>query len=136
MARNPRDRKQSPEREAAHRPGAVLYVSLGLAVLWGVLAFANPETTYHLAPPLVALTVPLSHRSTGSGPLSAAAAAGAAVSGLINALAATAVLFVFDKLEGESLLPFGDATVESVIFAVGGAVLGYVVAGWGRSRGV
>lgn len=124
--------KDSPERAAAHRPGAALYLSLGLAVLWVVLGFLNPQTTYHLGPPLVVAAVPLSHRSTGSGPLSTAAAAGAVVSGLTNALIATAILFVFDKLEGESLLPFGDAAVESLVFAAGGAVLGFVMGIWGR----
>lgn len=125
----PRD---TPERAAAHRPGAALYLSLGLAVLWVVLAFVNPKTTYHLAPPLVVAAVPLSHRSTGSGPLSGPAAAGAVVSGLTNALVATAVLFFFDKLEGESLLPFGDAVVESLLFALGGAVAGFFIGSWGR----
>lgn len=122
----------SPERTAAHRPGAALYLSVGLALLWGILAFNNPTTTYHLGPPLVVLAVPLSHRSTGSGPLSTAAAAGASVSGLTNALVATALLFFFDRLEGESLLPFGDAAVESVLFAGVGAVVGFVVGVWGR----
>ena len=124
--------RETPERAAAHRPGAALYLSLGLAALWVVLAFLNPLTTYHLGPPLVVAAVPLSHRSTGSGPLSSAAAAGAVVSGLTNALVATAVLFFSDKLEGESLLPFGDAAVESIVFALGGAVLGFVVGIWGR----
>ena len=132
MARKPRNRKPSPEREAAHRPGAALYLSFGLAVLWAVLAFANPETTYPLAPPLVAAAVPLSHRGTGSGPLSNAAAAGAVVSGLTNALGATAVLFLFDKLQGESLLPVGNAAVEAIVFALGGAVVGFLIAIWGR----
>ena len=95
MARN-RRKQPSPEREAAHRPGAALYLSLGLAVVWAVMAFVNPETTYHLGPPLVAAAVPLSHRASGSGPLSNPAAAGAVVSGLTNALGVTAVLFFFD----------------------------------------
>ncbi len=125
----------SPEREAAHRPGKVLYLSLGLGLLWIFLAFNRPETTYHLGPPLVAAAVALSHRSTGSGPLSYPAAAGAAVSGLINALFATGILAFNDKLLGGSLLPFGDATVEALVFAVGGAIAGFVIGIWGgRSR--
>lgn len=122
----------SPEREAAHRPGRVLYLSLGLGLLWIFLAFSNPETTYHLGPLLVAAAVPLSHRSTGSGSLSNPAAAGAAVSGLVNALFVTGILAFNDKLLGESLLPFGDATVESLVFAVAGAILGFVIGIWGR----
>ena len=103
-------------------------------VLWVILAFNNPETTYHLGPPLVAAAVPLTHRSSGSGPLSAPAAAGAAVSGLTNALIATAVLAIAGKLEGESLLPFGDATVESIVFAVVGAIAGYLIGFWGSGK--
>ena len=133
MPKKPEERKHSPEREAAHSPGAALYLSIGLAVLWAILAFRSPETTYHLGPPLVAVAVAFSHRSAGSGPLSAPAAAGAAVSGLTNALVATAFLSLAGKLEGESLLPFGDATVESLLFALGGAVVGFVIGGWGRS---
>ncbi len=123
---------ESPEREAAHRPGKVLYLSLGLGLLWILLAFNNPETHYHLGPPLVAVAVPLSHRTTGSGPLSNPAAAGGAVSGLVNALFATGILAFNDKLMGGSWLPFGDATVESIVFAFGGAVVGFVIGIWGR----
>lgn len=122
----------SPEHEAAHRPGRLLYLSLGLGGLWILLAFNNPATTYHLGPPLVAVAVPLSHRSAGSGPLSNAAAAGAAVSGLANALFATAILAFNDRLLGGSWLPFGDATVEAIVFSVAGAVAGFILGIWGR----
>ena len=124
--------EESQYRTAAKRPGAFLYLSLGLGLLWIFLAWRRPETTYHLGPPLVALAIALSHRSAGSGSLSAPAAAGAAVSGLINALIATGVLAFNDKLMGGSLLPFGDATVESIVFSFGGAVAGYVIGIWGR----
>jgi hypothetical protein len=82
----------------------------------------------------VAGAVALSHRTTGSGPLPVPAAAGAAVAGLTNALFATAILAFNDRLRGESLLPFGDATVESIVFAVGGALVGFSIAAWGRRR--
>ena len=123
---------QSPERDAARSPGKLLFLSLGLGLLWIFLAFNSPTTTFHLGPPLVAAAVAMSHRSSGSGPLSNAAAAGAAVSGLTNALVATAVLAFNDRLEGDSLLPFGDATVESIVFAIAGAAGGFVIGIWGR----
>ena len=123
--------EESPYRAAARRPGAFLYLSLGLGLLWIFLAWRSPGTTYHLGPPLVALAVALSHKSAGSGPLSVPAAAGAAVSGLTNALVATGILAFNDKLEGGSLLPFGDATVESIAFSFGGAVAGFVIGIWG-----
>ena len=122
---------QSPKRVAARRPGGSRFLSIGLAILWIVLAWRNPDTTYHLGPPLVALAVSLSHRSAGSGPLSVPAAAGAAVSGLINALVAVGVLAFNDKLLGGSLLPFGDATLESILFAIAGAAAGFVIGVWG-----
>ena len=127
---------ESPYRAAARRPGAFLYLSLGLGLLWIFLAWRSPGTTYHLGPPLVALAVALSHRSAGSGPLSVPAAAGAAVSGLTNALLATGILAFNDKLEGGSFLPFGDATVESLVFAFGGGLAAFVIGVWGRSESV
>jgi len=60
----------SPEREAARRPGNVRFLSLGLGLLWIFLAFNNSAQTYHFGPFLVAAAVGMSHRSTGSGPLS------------------------------------------------------------------
>ncbi|MDH3540606.1 MAG: hypothetical protein OEP52_11455 [Acidimicrobiia bacterium] len=124
----------SPERAAAHRPGKALYLSLGLGLLWIFLALNRPDTTYHFGAPLVAVAVSFSHRSTGSGPLSNPAAAGAAVSGLFNALFAIGILALNDSLRGGSLLPFGDATVEALLFAVGGAIVGFVIGIWGRPR--
>lgn len=122
----------SPEREAARRSGNVRFLSLGLGLLWIFLAFNNSAQTYHFGPLLVAAAVGLSHRSTGSGPLSNPAALGAAVSGLTNALVATGILAFNDRLEGPSWLPFGDATVETLVFAFAGAGLGFVIGIWGR----
>jgi hypothetical protein len=122
----------SPEREAARRPGNVRFLSLGLGLLWIFLAFNNSAQTYHFGPFLVAAAVGMSHRSTGSGPLSNPAALGAAVSGLTNALVATGILAFNDRLEGPSWLPFGDATVETLVFAFAGAGLGFVIGIWGR----
>lgn len=119
--------EESPYRAAARRPGAFLYLSLGLSLFWIFLAWRRPETTYHLGPPLVALAVVLSHKSAGSGVMSVPAAAGAAVSGLTNALVATGVLAFNDKLMGGSLLPFGDATVESIVFSLVGALVGFLI---------
>ena len=114
----------SPEREAARGPGRLLYLSLGLGLLWIFLALRTPDRTVHF----------MSHRSSGSGPLSNPAAAGAAVSGLTNALIGTGILAFNDALEGPSLLPFGDATVESIVFAFAGAGLGFVIGIWGRGK--
>ena len=124
----------SPEREAARGPGRLLYLSLGLGLLWIFLALRTPDRTVHFGPPLVAAAVAMSHRSSGSGPLSNPAAAGAAVSGLTNALIGTGILAFNDALEGPSLLPFGDATVESIVFAFAGAGLGFVIGIWGRGK--
>ena len=123
---------KSPEHQAAHRPGRLLYLSLGLGLVWIFLALRTPDRTVHFGPLLVAAAVAMSHRSSGSGPLSNPAAAGTAVSGLTNALIGTGILAFNDALEGSSLLPFGDATVESLVFSFAGAGLGFVIAIWGR----
>jgi hypothetical protein len=122
----------SPEREAARAPGKLLFLSLGLGLLWIFLALRSPDQTFHFGPLLVAAAVAMSHRSSGSGPLSNPAAAGAAVSGLTNALIGTGILAFNDALEGPSWLPFGDATLETLVFAFAGAGLGFVIGIWGR----
>jgi hypothetical protein len=53
---------------------------------------------------------------------------------LTNALVATAVLAFNDKLMGGSLLPFGDATVESIVFSFAGAAAAFLLGIWGRGR--
>jgi hypothetical protein len=107
---------------------------LGLTGLWLILAFVNDGTAYHLAPILVGAVVPagvaLSGREVGTGSLAIGAALGA-----VLATAGTVILAATDNLEGASLLPFGSATTEAVIFSFAGAAGGFLLAALGRGGG-
>jgi hypothetical protein len=101
------------------------YLSGLLAALWVVLAFLNPETTYHLAPVLVAGAYPVGLRRRANRRVRLGMAAAAAVGSLLVALVVTLALWLAGRLDGPTLLPFGDAAVESVVFALTGAVIGF-----------
>lgn len=106
--------------------------AVGLGAVWAVAAALRPDTTYHLAPLLIAATLPfvlVSEQSTVAVRVAAAGAAG----GVAVALIATIALGMADLLRGPSLLPFGGAVVEAVGFSVGGGAVG-MVAALGRRR--
>lgn len=95
-----------------------------LAVIWLSAATIRPETTYHLAPLLVAGAVPLLSMPGASAPASRAVAA-AALGGAGLALGSTGVLAGLGNLEGPSLLPFGGAAAESILFSLVGSIAGF-----------
>ena len=103
---------------------------LGLTLLWIGLASANPKITYHLAPLLVAMTVPVG--SALNARLKPATAVAASASGLALTYGATVGLGATDHLTGPSLLPSGGAVVEAIVFGAVGAVGGLVFAIWRR----
>lgn len=103
---------------------------LGLTILWVGLASANPTITYHLAPVLVAVAVPVG--SALNGRLEPLTAVAATAIGLALTYGATAGLGVTDHLTGPSLLPSGGAVVEAIVFGAVGAVGGFVFAIWPR----
>ena len=103
---------------------------LGLTILWVGLASANPTITYHLAPVLVTIVVPVG--SALNRRLKPATAVVATTVGLALAYAATAGLGVTEHLTGPSLLPSGGAVVEAVVFGAVGAAGGFVFAIWPR----
>lgn len=105
-------------------PKGLLY-AVGLAVLWGVLAAFSPETTYHLAPFLVAGAPPILDAADEAGGHPSRAAALAATGTLI-ALVGTGILAAAGLLQGPSLLPTGGAVLESVAFSITGGVVGLV----------
>ena len=110
-------------RTAARR---ALGYAAALGVFWVLAAAIRPATTYHLAPILVAATLPLVLVSEA--PDSAVRRViTAAVAGAALAVAVPAVLIVTDWLRGPSLLPFGGAATESVTFALGGGAAGLVI---------
>lgn len=101
--------------------------AIGLTVLWALLAWNSPSTTYHLAPILVAIVIPgallLGDEEAPRRTMVTAALAGTAL-----ALGATGFLGGTDHLTGGSLLPFGGAVTEAVVFVIAGAIAMTLVA--------
>ncbi len=98
-----------------------------LGVVWLVAAGLRPATTYHLAPILVAATPPLVLLAGEFG-LDARAVITTATAGVALALGLTIFLTVTDWLRGPSLLPFGSAVTESIVFAFVGGTTGFAIA--------
>jgi len=98
----------------------------GLAAVWAVAAAIRPTSTYHLAPILIAGIAPILARRPGK--RTSFLAAGAVV-GVVIAIGAALGLAAFDLLRGPSLLSYGGALTEAVIFALLGAGGGLLVAG-------
>jgi hypothetical protein len=94
-----------------------------LAALWVLLAWINQDTTYHVAPLLVAAAFPIGHRLRIAGPLRRAQSAATLVGAALNVGVAIGILAWADKLQGPSLLPTGGAVLESVVFGALGAVV-------------
>lgn len=108
--------------------------SVGLAVLWIVVAFIRSGATFHLAPILVAASLPILAAYDSEDRITITELTIASVAGLTIALLATLLLTVADQLTGPSLLPFGGAVTESVVFAIGGAVAGFGIGLLQRNR--
>jgi hypothetical protein len=104
---------------------AALYAAI-LAGVWVVLAWTNDRTTFHPAPLLVSLVVPLGVGLVEERP-PASLRLWATVGGALEALAATTLLAVTGHLEGGSLLPTGGAVTEAVAFSLAGAAIGFAV---------
>ncbi len=102
--------------------------SIGFVVLWAVLAAIQPSTTYHLAPLLVAVILPVVYRMQDG--RSRSTGIWRALAGVGLAVAATSLLAVAGLLEGPSLLPFGGAFIESLVGAGAGGAVGLVVSVW------
>lgn len=99
---------------------------LGLTLLWGVLAFSNPMITYHLAPLLVAVVIPIGAALTAA--ITTQTALAATSIGLALTLGAVIMLGLTEHLAGPSLLPGGGAVLEAVLFGGIGAAGGLAFA--------
>lgn len=110
-------------------PGRRLGIAAVFAVLWSVLAIANPTTTYHAAPLIVAVWPALGERNRR-------AAARMSLGGLLIAAITTGLLSVTGMLQGPSLLPWGGPVLESLLAAGVGALLGMMPAilGFGQAK--
>jgi len=101
-----------------------LPAAAAFALVWLVASFAVDGTTFHLAPVIVVGAAAYTARKP--------------VSGLLVGLAATLVvgltLEAAGRLDGPSLLPWGDATLETAAFSIGAVlVAALLVAGLHRS---
>jgi uncharacterized membrane protein YfcA len=102
--------------------------SLGLVLLWVILAVSRPTITFHLAPVFVAVSFPGVYRWQGGESRRVAwwlVLVGAAV-GLIS----TALLAGGGYLDGPSLLPVGGAALESLVGVTVGTVLAMATVAW------
>ncbi|MCP3975799.1 MAG: hypothetical protein GY720_15050 [bacterium] len=103
-----------------------LLVMGALGALWAVLAVARDGVTYHLAPLIVA-AIPAGFVGLDDS-RRVADLPRLAIIGAASALGISLLLTVIGRMDGPSLLPFGGAAAESVIFSVGGALAGWFVA--------
>jgi len=94
---------------------AVRY-TIGFTALWLGLAVWRDGLTYHLAPILIPLIPAFVFRGAGTDARLPSAAIPIALGGSM-AFGGSLALSALDRMNGPSLLPFGDALVESLIFA-------------------
>lgn len=99
------------------------------ALLWVVLAWNNPSSTYHFAPLIVSVAWPWLSRTT-SEPTTARAAWISVAGAATLALGAGGILLVADRLQGptfwsEARQP-GHVALEITIATVLGAALGFI----------
>jgi hypothetical protein len=92
---------------------------LGFALIWAVAAVVSPTTTFHLGPVIVAVSPVLfsDHR-----PATRVIAAGLGI-----AVAISFALAASGSLHGPTLLPWGGALAESLVFAAVGAIVSLAI---------
>ncbi len=89
--------------------------ALGFALIWAIAATVSPTTTFHLGPFIVAVSPVLfsDHRP----------ATRVIPAGLGIAVATSLALAASGSLQGPTLLPWGGALAESLVFAAVGAIV-------------
>lgn len=119
---------------AKGRWSAGLLVSVVLAVGWFGLAAANPTTTYHVAPLVVAAVWPVGRRLRPAGSLPVATALATALGGGLLALLTTLLLAVTGSLSGPTVFGIPGPLAEAVIGTAVGTLIGAGIA-MARRRG-
>ena len=97
---------------------------VGLALLWAVIATARPETTFHLAPLLVAA----SPAGLAAGTVDRRGAGFLGALGLALGLAVFGYLVAAPGLDGPTLGPFTSVIQETILLTLAGAAIGAAVA--------
>ncbi len=121
-------------REPAALRRSALYAA-ALGILWAILAWTRPEVTFHLAPVLVAGTLPAVYGWGADQPAPLEAVLVLAAVGEAGTILLAGGLWAAGKLAGPSLLPMGGAILESVLAASVGALGGFAAGGWRSLRG-
>lgn len=111
------------------RPGLLRATAggVGFAALWLAVAALRPDSTFHLAPFLVAVVPPLVIAFDESLGATARSVTIAATIGVGLALLATTILAVVGRIDGAALEPFGNAVPESVAAAIAGGAAGWII---------
>ena len=111
------------------RPGLLRATAwgAGFVALWLAVAALRPDSTFHLAPLLVAGIPPLAMAFDDSSGATARSVTIAAAIGVGLALLATTILAVVGKLDGAALEPFSNAVVESVVAAIAGGAAAWII---------
>ncbi|WP_051399864.1 hypothetical protein [Haloechinothrix halophila] len=98
-------------------------VTVAVGAGWIALAVANPTTTYHFAPTVLAAALPVSRRMRTEDRLSPRSLIVATSAGLGLALSVTAVLAWLGALAGPTFVGTPAAGTETVVMAAVGAVV-------------
>lgn len=107
------------------RRHAGLLTAAVIALAWVLLALSRPDTTYHLAPVLVAASWGAARRWSSGGPRTRSDGLKAAGGGLAMALVTTAEQWWMGALDGPTIWGSRGPVPETVALAVLGAALGY-----------
>ena len=109
-----------------------LTYGLGLSLLWLSLAAARPSVTFHLAPLLVAASVPWVYVADQRQSAAIRNRLAMVALGFVLAVSVTTLLTVTNLLDGPSLLPVGDGVLESYVGAFAGGLVGLGSLFWER----
>ena len=105
--------------------------TVGVLVVWTILAIRNPTLTYHFAPLIAAAAWPIASRREAAQPLMQALISG--VGALVLVTVVSLALWSSENLDGPILWGDGPAVVEALLFAALGALFGTWVAGRKRA---
>ena len=108
--------------------------SLGFAVLWAIVALARPDSTFHLAPLLVAGVAPVVLAFDDSADATRGSVTLAAAISLSVALLVILLLSAMGRLDGGVIEPFANPIVESISGALAGGLLGWLLGMWRVGR--
>ncbi|MDG1368336.1 MAG: hypothetical protein P8I99_13280 [Acidimicrobiales bacterium] len=108
---------------------AGLFITLVFAVVWANLASDSPDSTFHVAPMIVAGSGVVVNGSIGAG-LTQHRVITTALGGLVAALATITILNAKNDLQGPTLWDDGGTSllIEHTLFAGLGAVVGAIYA--------